>query len=54
MESLAIIQEYLEQISETIKRISEEATDVKFENKLPIKIFLLGNKIDIERHRYLN
>lgn len=48
-ESFLIIQEYLEQISEMIKRLYEDPNEKN--DKPTTKIILLGNKIDIERHR---
>lgn len=51
-ESFLVIQEYLDQISEMIKRLSEDPNEKN--DKPPTKIILLGNKIDIERHRQVN
>lgn len=47
-ESFQVIQEYLEQIGDILKRY-EESGEKKF-----IKIVLLGNKIDLERYRQVS
>jgi GTPase SAR1 family protein len=47
-ESFLAAQDYLENISEILKK-NEEANEKKF-----VKIVLLGNKIDLERYRYVN
>ena len=51
-QSFLLIQEYLEQVNESLKRIAEESNEKG--DKTPTRLFLLGNKIDMERHRFLN
>lgn len=46
-QSFLIIQEYLEQICEIIKKMSDDPVT----EKPNAKIILLGNKIDMERYR---
>ncbi len=48
-ESFISIQEYLEQIYEITKKNMESSIDKS--EKPQLRIIVLGNKIDIERHR---
>lgn len=48
-ESFTAVQQYLEQIHEITKKLAAESGE-----KPNTKIILLGNKIDIERHRQVN
>ncbi len=53
-ESFQLIQEYLENIYEILKKIADDPNETKNDNKAPVKIILLGNKIDLERYRQVH
>lgn len=51
-QSFFVIQEYLENVHEILKRITDDPNEKN--DKPQIKIILLGNKIDLERYRQVN
>jgi GTPase SAR1 family protein len=48
-QSFSLIQDYLEQLFELSKKMADDSTEKN--EKASVKIFLLGNKVDLERHR---
>ena len=48
-ESFLLIQEYLENINDIMKKIADDPNEKN--DKALTKIFLIGNKIDMERYR---
>jgi hypothetical protein len=55
-QSFFAIQEYLEHVHDLLRKMSEQSSESvgPSETKAPIKIILLGNKIDLERYRQVN
>ena len=55
-QSFFAIQEYLERVHDLLRKMSEQSSESvgPSETKAPIKIILLGNKIDLERYRQVN